>query len=137
MSLDATALGRVLRFTVVGLGAMAAYAVLVTLFSTLGLQPHWLASGLAYAIAAIWSYIGHRRFSFRSDAPHAVAGPRFAVVTLTGQALAIAIPAVVADFAGYPTHVATLAVCLICPAVSFVLNNSFVFADGDRSRDLS
>jgi putative flippase GtrA len=132
---DQAALAKLLRFTMVGLAAMAAYAIAVTALAALGLRPQWLASGLAYAIAAIWSYIGHRRFSFRSDAPHAVAGPRFVVVTLTGQALAIAIPALITDVAGYPGHVATLAVCLVCPAVSFLLNSSFVFPDERRATD--
>lgn len=135
MVVDTAAAGRLLRFTAVGLAAMAAYAVVVTLLLALGLRPHWLASGCAYALAAIWSYIGHRRFSFRSDRPHAVAGPRFIVVTLTGQALAIAIPALVTDLAGHPGYVATLAVCIVCPAVSFLLNNSFVFPDEPRATD--
>jgi putative flippase GtrA len=134
MGLDAAAIGRLLRFTAVGLAAMAAYAAAVTALSALGLRPQWLASGVAYAIAAIWSYIGHRRISFRSDLPHAVAGPRFVVVTLTGQALAIALPALITDFSGYPGHVATLAVCIVCPAVSFLLNSSFVFPDAARAR---
>jgi putative flippase GtrA len=129
MIANAETTGRLVRFTIVGLGAMAAYAVVVTLLAAVGVRPYWLASGLAYAIAAIWSYVGHRRFSFRSDAPHAVAGPRFVVVTFAGQALAIAIPALMTDIGGWPAHVATLAVCTICPAVSFVLNSWFVFAD--------
>jgi putative flippase GtrA len=137
MTPDSAAIGRLLRFTAVGLAAMAAYAVLVTLLSAVGLSPQWLASGAAYALAAVWSYIGHRRFSFRSDAPHAVAGPRFVVVTLTGQALAIAIPAAITDLAGYPGHLATILVCLICPGVSFILNSSFVFADGQRAGETS
>jgi putative flippase GtrA len=135
MTVDSAAIGRILRFTAVGLAAMAAYAAIVTTLAALGLRPQWLASGCAYALAAIWSYVGHRRFSFRSDAPHAVAAPRFVIVTLTGQALAIAIPAVVTDLAGHPGHVATVLVCLICPAVSFLLNSSFVFPDGRRAGD--
>jgi putative flippase GtrA len=134
MFANAETAGRLVRFTFVGLGAMAAYAVVVTLLALAGVRPQWLASGLAYAIAAIWSYVGHRRFSFRSDAPHAVAGPRFIIVTLTGQALAIAIPALVTDIGGRPAHVATLAVCIVCPAVSFILNGSFVFADRQDDR---
>jgi putative flippase GtrA len=135
MTIDAETAGRLVRFTFVGLGAMAAYAVVVTLLTLAGVRPQWLASGLAYAIAAIWSYVGHRRFSFRSDAPHAVAGPRFVIVTLTGQALAIAIPATMTDFGGWPSHAATLAVCIVCPAVSFILNSSFVFADRRDARN--
>jgi putative flippase GtrA len=136
MTVDNAAIGRLLRFTAVGLTAMAAYAVIVTALAAFGVGPQWLASGCAYAIAAVWSYAGHRRFSFRSDAPHAVAGPRFVIVTLAGQALAIAIPAVITDLAGHPGHVATVLVCLICPAVSFLLNSSFVFPDRGRAGDM-
>jgi putative flippase GtrA len=121
-------LQRIARFTVVGLAAMAAYAVVATALGFAGLRPAWLASGFAYAIAAIWSYVGHRRFSFRSDAPHAVAGPRFVVATLTGQGLAVLLPALITDLGGRPVLWSTVAVCLVCPAVSFALNNWFVFA---------
>jgi putative flippase GtrA len=83
----------------------------------------------------VWSYVGHRRISFRSEQPHRVAGPRFAVVTATGQGLAIAIPAVMADLAGMPQLAATAAVCVVCPAASFILNSRYVFADGRHAPD--
>jgi putative flippase GtrA len=128
MVIQPETVARLARFTVVGLAAMAAYALIVTALNMAGLKPAWLASGMAYATAAIWSYFGHRRISFRSDAPHKVAGPRFVLVTLTGQGLAIAIPAIVSDWGGWPSAYATLAVCVICPGVSFILNSGFVFA---------
>jgi putative flippase GtrA len=128
MALDSATAGRLARFTIVGLGAMAAYAVFVTGLTFAGLRPAWLASGLAYALAAVWSYVGHRRFSFRSDAPHQVAGPRFALVTATGQALAVALPALITDLGGLPQIWATLAVCIVCPGVSFLMNSFYVFA---------
>jgi putative flippase GtrA len=129
MPLSPDTAGRLVRFTIVGLGAMAAYAVIATALTFAGLRPAWLASGAAYALAAIWSYVGHRRFSFRSDAPHQVAGPRFVAVTLTGQALAIALPALISDAGGLPQAYATLAVCIVCPGVSFLMNSFYVFAD--------
>jgi putative flippase GtrA len=132
MCVSAATMARLVRFTLVGLAAMAAYAVFVTTLGALGLKPAWLASGLAYALAAVWSYIGHRRFSFRSEAAHRVAGPRFAVVTATGQGLAILIPALVSDIGGHPASLATLAVCIVCPGVSYAMNSAFVFADGAR-----
>jgi putative flippase GtrA len=133
MRIDSVAAGRLVRFTAVGLAAMAVYAALVALLTFGGLSPAWLASGIAYALAAVWSYIGHRRFSFRSSASHAVAGPRFAVVTATGQGLAVLLPALVTDIGGLPSLWSTLAVCLVCPAASFILNTRFVFADGRTS----
>jgi putative flippase GtrA len=129
MPQDAATIRRLVRFTAVGLLAMAAYAVIVTALTVAGLRPAWLASGLAYALAAVWSYVGHRRFSFRSGAPHSVSGPRFALVTVTGQGLAVAIPALMTDLAGLPQLAATLAVCVVCPAASFLLNSRYVFAD--------
>jgi putative flippase GtrA len=121
---------RLIRFTAVGLAAMAVYAGLVVLLTLGGVSPAWLASGLAYALAAVWSYIGHRRFSFRSSASHAVAGPRFAVVTGVGQGLAVLLPALITDIGGFPALWSTLAVCVVCPGVSFLLNSRFVFSDG-------
>ncbi|MGL4240565.1 MAG: GtrA family protein [Beijerinckiaceae bacterium] len=133
---DAASIGRLVRFTAVGLAAMAAYAIIVTLLTFLGLRPAWLASGVAYAIAAIWSYVGHRNVSFRSDAPHRVAGPRFVLATAAGQTIAIAIPAGLTDAAGLAQLWSTAAVCIVCPAVSFILNSRFVFADGRASTDI-
>ncbi len=135
MAAPTESIGRILRFTVVGLLAMAAYAVIVTLLTWLGVRPAWFASGLAYALAAVWSYVGHRRFSFRSDAPHQVAGPRFVLVTGICQAIAMAIPAVVTDLGGLPPLMATALVCLVCPAASFLLNGWFVFADRRNALD--
>jgi putative flippase GtrA len=134
---DAAAAARLLRFAVVGFAAMAAYALAVTLLTFAGVRPQWLASGMAYAIAAVWSYVGHRRFSFRSDAPHAVAGPRFVVATAIGQGLAVAIPALVTDLGGYPGHLATLAVCIVCPLASFVLHSCFVFPEDRPAKEAS
>jgi putative flippase GtrA len=131
------AASRLIRFAAVGLAAMAAYAVVATLLSLAGVRPHWLGSGLAYAAAAVWSYIGHRRFSFRSDAPHASAGPRFIVMTALLQGLAVAIPAAITDVAGYPAHVSTIAVCIVCPIASFILNSRFVFPDAASAREAS
>jgi putative flippase GtrA len=133
MRLDRAAAGRLLRFTAVGLAAMAVYAGLVAALTLAGVSPAWLASGIAYALAAVWSYVGHRRFSFRSTASHAVAGPRFIVVTATGQGLAVLLPALITDIGGLPHLWSTLAVCVVCPAASFILNTRFVFADGRPS----
>jgi putative flippase GtrA len=125
---------RLARFTAVGLAAMAAYALIVTALTARGVRPAWLASGAAYALAAIWSYVGHRRFSFRSQAPHNAAGPRFVMATAAGQALAVAIPAAIADIGGWPSAYATIAVCLVCPVVSFLLNSRFVFPTAPSPR---
>jgi putative flippase GtrA len=129
MRLPADSIGRLARFTAVGLAAMAAYVVAVTALAHAGLRPAWLASGAAYALAAVWSYVGHRRFSFRSGAAHSVAGPRFVAATAAGQTLAVAIPALLTDAGGLPQIVSTAAVCLVCPAASYLLNSRFVFPD--------
>ncbi len=72
-----------------GTGAIATgiqYAILILLREGLGISPVY-ASALGYAIAAVANYLMKYHWVFGSDEHHHVAGPKYALVSLTGLAL--------------------------------------------------
>ena len=83
------------RFLIIGLGATLIYAVLATMLSTgePALMRPAAGSVLSYAIAAAFSYAGHKYFTFVSDGAHRFEVPRFVVVTLVGLAVSLIMPA--------------------------------------------
>ena len=75
--------GALLRFLLVGGTATAMqYAVLVALVRWAGVGPT-LASCIGFVLSAVLNYALNRRFTFRSQARHAQALPRFAAKRLS------------------------------------------------------
>jgi putative flippase GtrA len=117
---------RILIFGAVGAASTIGYAVLAECFAYLGMKPV-LASILAYGICACWSYLGHKKFTFASDAPHYIAAPRFLIVNAIGLSVATAAPLICARIWGPSPHIAILATCILVPIISFVASQRFVF----------
>ncbi len=72
-----------------GTGAIATgiqYTILILLREGLDISPV-TASALGYAIAAVANYLMKYHWVFGSDEHHHVAGPKYAVVSLSGLAL--------------------------------------------------
>ncbi len=89
--------------------------------------PAWPLSFGAYAIAALFSYLGHRFVSFGSTRPHALALARFVPVTLAGLLVSIVLPGVVSDWLGGPRWLSAALTCLLVPAMNAVLLSWLVF----------
>ncbi len=124
------ALGRLRNisvFAAVGLASTLAYALLFNLAHAHLPVPAALSSVLAYSLCAVGSYLGHRHLSFRSDRAHALALPRFVLVSLAGNAAAFLIAAVLTDWLGYPVIATTIVICVAIPLGSLVLNAGYVF----------
>lgn len=121
-------LARLTCLAVVGGVATALYASLTwTAVTVLGL-PIALASPVAYGVAAIWSFRGHRHLTFRDRLPHSAAPARFLALTLIGYGAASAIPAFVSGWLAAPPEAAILIVCLAIPALNYIVLNRHVFA---------
>ncbi|MEO7221885.1 MAG: hypothetical protein ABIY37_05380, partial [Devosia sp.] len=79
----APVLAQLFAFLVIGGGAAVAFIVLsaaaVANFAT---QPAWVVSSLCYAGLILPVYLLHRRYSFRSEAAHSQALPRYIAVQL-------------------------------------------------------
>lgn len=117
--------GRIPRFVVVGLTATALYAAIA--FALSSIIPAANASVSAHAIAAIFSYCGHKYLTFGSDEAHTIEAPRFLALTATGLLIAWAFPRVLTDGLGFPATVSIIACCLFVPAFNYVVLNRWVF----------
>jgi putative flippase GtrA len=115
------------RFTVVGVGntllSWCVYAVLVRA----GL-PYLLASGLAFALGAVNSYVLNRRWTFGSADRHAPQVLRFAVVQGIGLGLNLCLLYALVQGARVHHLVAQLLVFPLASAVTFLLSRHWAFA---------
>ena len=105
------------------------YATLAWCSATsLGL-PMPLASLVAYALAAMWSYFGHRALTFRGAYPHSRARTRFFILALSGYGIAIAVPAFVDGYLGGRLESSILLTCIAIPFANYVFLSRYVFRE--------
>ncbi|MGP9821713.1 GtrA family protein [Salinarimonas sp. NSM] len=90
--------------------------------------PAAAASIGAYAGAAVFSYVAHRGFTFRTTRPHRETAWRFSVLTAAGWAAALAIPLVLTEGLGAPPLASFLAVAIAIPAANALALSRLVFA---------
>jgi putative flippase GtrA len=126
------------RFAVVGVGATLVYGVLAVALTRggPGEANSAAASFAAYLIAAIFSYAGHKFFTFVSSGSHAFEAPRFAALTLFGLVLSWLLPALLADRLGLPPEIPIVLTCVLVPVINYVVLGRWVFASiaGARGR---
>ena len=120
-------LARLMRFAGVGGAATLIYAGLAAGFGALGVRAVG-ASLLAYGLAGLFGYFGHKRVTFRSDRAHAEEAPRFAAASVMGAAIATAAPLVLTDAARLPGFVAIGFTCVAVPAMNFLVLDLLVFS---------
>lgn len=115
---------RLQRFAAAGLAATLLYACLATLFDLAGLGAT-PASSLAYVLSACFSYAA-QRLAFASQRRHGQAAPRFAAMAALGLAVASLLP-MLASALGLPAVIGVAMVCVVVPAMNFVLLDRLVF----------
>jgi putative flippase GtrA len=118
-----------LAFLFVGGSGALAFVVLSTILveASWG-PPKWLVSTLCYAVLIVPVYLLHRRFTFRSDAPHRQALPRYAGVQLMSLLLASIFSYIVYSLLGLPTPLAPVIVTGLTSGVSFTVLKFWAFA---------
>lgn len=78
---------RLTRFVLVGvLGTLAYYASLAVLVEVCGL-PVMLSTSIAFVLVTLENYLLHRGWTFRSEAAHGEALPRFLLMSAAGFAI--------------------------------------------------
>ena len=113
-------------FGVVGVAATAVYFVVAMAGSAVGMAAY-VSSLAAYGVASLLSYCGHRVLTFRSTAAHSKTAPRFAALTALQYGLALAVPVLVTEAAGFSPLVSYLVVCVVAPLTSLLVMSRFVF----------
>jgi putative flippase GtrA len=111
---------RVTMFAIVGAAATASYIVLALVLTSFYPTAAVLDSVIAYTVASIVSYCGHRWITFGSARPHVEAVPRFAAVTAIGYAITAAMPLVVVNWLGLDGRLSVAGACILVPAVTYV-----------------
>ena len=129
-------LRRLFWFVGIGGAATLAYAALAFAMTVQLGWPPALASALAYSACAIATFISHKRLTFQSSAPASGEIKRFALTSVVGYGLAAGLPWLFTQTLHYDPRLAITAVCVLCPALNFVLLSLFVF-DAPRSLDHS
>ena len=115
------------RFASVGAGntllSWCTYALLVHA----GLH-YLLASGLAFALGAVNSYVLNRRWTFASDGRRAPEALRFAVVQGIGLGLNLGLLYLLVHDAGVHHLIAQVLVFPVASAATFLLSRHWAFA---------
>lgn len=119
-------------FLLVGAGAALSFVAISSgLIAAFPGVPAWLVSALCYAAYVVPVYLLHRRYSFRSDAAHRLALPRYVLVQLLGIGLATAFSFAVYSIAGSPSVVGAILVIGLTSGVNFVVLRLWVFSHGE------
>ena len=93
---------RLSHFLLIGMASTALYAILALALSYIQGIGVTAASILAFGIAAIFSYAGHKYITFVSGGAHRFELPRFLVLTAVGMILVTALPALFPVTSAFP-----------------------------------
>jgi putative flippase GtrA len=120
-----------LSFAVIGGSAAALFVALSTLMIELPISaPDWLLSSICYAFFILPVYMLHRRFSFRSEAPHRHALPRYIVIQIVGLILATVFSYVCYGVFQMPTLSAAIVVVALTSGINFAILRTWAFTEG-------
>jgi putative flippase GtrA len=114
-----------------GLSALGYVLLAGALVPRLPMVPAPLVSFCCYSLFVLPAYFGHRRFSFRSDAPHRRALPRYVATQGLGLTLAAAFSFLAYHVAGLGGFAASGAVIVLTSAVNFAVLKLWAFAHSD------
>jgi putative flippase GtrA len=125
---ERSALAELVAFVLVGgTGALAFVLLSTFVVGAPWGPPKWLGSTFCYAVLILPVYSAHRRFSFRSEAPHRQALPRYVGVQCASLLLASLFSYVVYEAIGLPTLVGSLIVTGLTSGVSFMILRLWAF----------
>jgi len=125
-----------MAFGMVGGSGALAFVVLSSLLVGAGWgPPKWLVSTLCYAVLIVPVYLLHRRFTFRSAAPHGWALPRYAGVQGMSLLLASLFSYLAYGIFGVPTPWAPVLVTGLTSGVSFLVLKLWAFTQPEPQTD--
>jgi putative flippase GtrA len=118
---------QVVSFGAIGAISTLAYATFAFLLTMSDAMPAWTASGVAYAVTSVFSYLCHKRLTFRSSVSHGEAVPRFLLSNSIGYTIALLLPMLLSDHLRAPPALAIFLTIVIVPILNFLLLDRFVF----------
>lgn len=121
--------GKLARFLVVGVGCALLYLGLAWTFQASAGLPPFLATIAAYMISFSIAYMLQRVWTFRSEAAHKVALPRYATVQALAALLTATATQIVAHI--YPNSSSMMIAAMstaLAGGLSFVLSSTWVFS---------
>lgn len=123
--------GKISRFAVVGILATLIFAACASLLSGgagTALLPPAIASVSAYLIAGMFSYAGHKYFTFASGGAHRFEAPRFITLTGVGIGISALVPAIMVNGFSLPWFAPIIATCILVPMVNYLVLDRWVFS---------
>lgn len=125
------ALGRIATFGFVGLLATATHTLIGVGLLRAGLATAFWANGIAFSVAFLVSYGGHRSLTFRSRLPHRIAGPRFLTVATVGLGLNQIMVFILVNLLKVPYEFALVPIFIVVPVVTYLLSRDWAFGGAD------
>jgi len=118
------------RFGLIGLVATLGYSVTAWELTSRTTWSPVTASVIAYSFAGVFSYFGHRMFSFRSKNSIMYEIPRFVITVIIGYSISSIFPYIFTIKIGTHPSVAIIAVSLMIPLFNFLFMKKYVFIKG-------
>ena len=115
------------RYGLVGGASAATYFLGSNFLDQLGLSP-WASAGTAWCMSLFVSYFGHMRVTFKVAPDHRRMVSRYVVLCCANLALTEGVTYLVHGAMGYPYAVASAAVTVLVPLMSYPASKFWVFA---------
>ena len=116
------------RFIAVGVVSNLVYFGVLAVCQYLVGTALWVGAALAYLLSAVFNYLAHRSFTFRSGAGHLVALPRYCVVQGTALALNSGALEVLVSRGGYSYVWVQVLALAIVTAWTYAAQRAWVFS---------
>jgi putative flippase GtrA len=122
-----TIAAKISRFSLVGAANGLIYAAATAGFISLAGLPPALASAAGYMCVLPFTYLAHKRFTFRSDDPHSTSLWRFIVTFVAGLLTCLALMELVVSYLRLPYLFGIAAGILCVPIITLLVLDKWVF----------
>ena len=115
------------RYVIVGIGTTAVYfGCYFAVRSSLAMVP-WIASAVAFGVAAFFQYIAHARFTFGRKAKDRSQLIRFIATIIIGFIASYGVTGVMVPALGWPEFAGLIGVAIVVPVLNFLMFSCWVF----------
>jgi len=123
----------VIRFGMTGMLSLVSYLMLSNMLYYVGVEK-WLATAIAWSIAALVSYFGHIYFSYRVSAEHQTMSYRFALMLVVHFLQTAGLTYLLSDVLMQTYLVTTVVTVCITPLTTFSMGKYWVFRKNEEEQ---